>query len=130
MVERRPSGVLPKEVATKILVQLYKQLQSGNYQSMSNTKPETTDQEQPLHGLRILDISTLIAGPVASTRLADFGAEVLKVELPGVGDALRKLAPHKNGSPLWWKVTNRNKRRITLDLRQPEGQEILRKLIP
>ena len=72
----------------------------------------------PLAGLRVLDISTVVAGPFASTMLADLGAEVLKTEMPGEGDALRRLAPHKDGVPLWWKVTNRNKQGITLDLRK------------
>src|ERR1700755_2202849 len=84
----------------------------------------------PLAGLRILDISTVVAGPLASTLLADLGAEVLKVEMPGAGDALRRLAPHKDGVPLWWKVTNRNKKGITLDLRREDGKALLGKLIP
>lgn len=84
----------------------------------------------PLTGLRILDISTVIAGPWAATLLADLGAEVLKVEIPGNGDALRALAPHKDEIPLWWKVTNRNKRGITLDLRTDEGRDLLGKLLP
>src|SRR5690606_37061902 len=73
---------------------------------------------------------TVIAGPYASTLLADLGADVLKVELPGKGDGLRALAPHKHGVPLWWKVTNRNKRGITLDLRKPEARAVLEKLLP
>ena len=64
----------------------------------------------PLVGLRILDMSTVVAGPFAATLLADLGADVIKVELPGKGDPLRELAPHKNGVPLWWKVTNRNRK--------------------
>jgi crotonobetainyl-CoA:carnitine CoA-transferase CaiB-like acyl-CoA transferase len=83
----------------------------------------------PLAGLRVLDISTVIAGPFAATMLADLGAEVLKVEMPDTGDALRRLAPHKDGIPLWWKVTNRNKQGITLDLRKPEGKALLGKLV-
>jgi crotonobetainyl-CoA:carnitine CoA-transferase CaiB-like acyl-CoA transferase len=83
----------------------------------------------PLAGLRILDISTVVAGPFASTLLADLGAEVLKVEMPGAGDALRRLAPHKDGVPLWWKVTNRNKKGITLDLRKADGKALLGKLV-
>jgi crotonobetainyl-CoA:carnitine CoA-transferase CaiB-like acyl-CoA transferase len=83
----------------------------------------------PLAGLRILDISTVVAGPFASTLLADLGAEVLKVEMPGTGDALRRLAPHKDGVPLWWKVTNRNKKGITLDLRKEDGKALLGKLV-
>jgi crotonobetainyl-CoA:carnitine CoA-transferase CaiB-like acyl-CoA transferase len=83
----------------------------------------------PLAGLRILDISTVIAGPFAATMLADLGADVLKVEMPGGGDALRRLAPHKEGVPLWWKVTNRNKKGITLDLRKPEGKALLGRLV-
>jgi crotonobetainyl-CoA:carnitine CoA-transferase CaiB-like acyl-CoA transferase len=83
----------------------------------------------PLAGLRVLDISTVVAGPFASTMLADLGAEVLKAEMPGEGDALRRLAPHKDGVPLWWKVTNRNKRGITLDLRKPDGRALLGRLI-
>lgn len=84
----------------------------------------------PLAGLRVLDISNVIAGPFAAALLGDFGAEVLKVELPGGGDALRALPPHKDGKPLLWKAVNRNKRAITLDLRKPEGQALFRRLLP
>ena len=83
----------------------------------------------PLAGLRVLDISTVVAGPFAAALLADYGADVIKVELPGAGDALRALAPHKDGVPLWWKVTNRNKRGITLDLHSPAGRDLLAKLL-
>src|SRR5262249_60219266 len=93
-------------------------------------RTETSDAPAgPLAGLRILDISTVVAGPFASALLADLGADVLKVEKPGTGDTLRALAPHKNGVPLWWKVTNRNKRAITLDLRKAEGRALLVKLV-
>jgi crotonobetainyl-CoA:carnitine CoA-transferase CaiB-like acyl-CoA transferase len=83
----------------------------------------------PLAGLRVIDISTVVAAPFAAALLADYGADVLKVELPGRGDPLRALAPHKDGVPLWWKVTNRGKRGITLDLRKPEGRDILGRLV-
>src|SRR5882757_2407324 len=83
----------------------------------------------PLLGLRILDMSTVVAGPFAATLLADLGADVIKVELPGKGDPLRELAPHKNNVPLWWKVTNRNKKGITLDLRKPDGMALLARLL-
>jgi len=89
----------------------------------------------PLEGLKVLDISNVIAGPFAAALLGDFGAEVLKAELPVAkdgkgGDALRALAPHKDGKPLLWKAVNRNKRAITLDLRKPEGQALFRRLLP
>src|SRR4051794_33782505 len=84
----------------------------------------------PLQGLRILDFSTVIAGPWASTLLADLGAEVLKVELPDGSDALRDLPPHKGETPLWWKTINRNKRGITLDVRKPEGKALFLRLLP
>lgn len=83
----------------------------------------------PLQGLRILDISTVVAAPWAATLLADMGALVVKVELPGRGDPLRALAPHKDGVPLWWKVANRNKKGITLDLRKDEGQALFSRLL-
>ena len=88
-----------------------------------------------LEGLAVLDISNVIAGPFAATLLGDFGAEVLKVELPAAadgkgGDQLRALPPHKDGKPLLWKAVNRNKRAITLDLRKPEGRALLLRLLP
>jgi len=83
----------------------------------------------PLKNLRVLDIATIIAGPLAASLLADFGADVLKVELPGRGDAIRALPPHKDGVALWSKVVNRGKRGITLDLRTPEGVDILKRLV-
>lgn len=94
---------------------------------MTETKREA---QGPLKGVRILDLSTVIAGPWASTLLADLGAEVLKVEIPDRGDALRALPPHKGEVPLWWKVTNRNKQGVTLDLRTDEGKELLARLLP
>jgi crotonobetainyl-CoA:carnitine CoA-transferase CaiB-like acyl-CoA transferase len=96
---------------------------------MNNSSAASTAATGPLAGLRVLDISTVIAGPFAATMLADLGADVLKVEMPGAGDALRRLAPHKEGVPLWWKVTNRNKKGITLDLRKPEGKVLLGRLV-
>jgi crotonobetainyl-CoA:carnitine CoA-transferase CaiB-like acyl-CoA transferase len=83
----------------------------------------------PLQGLKIIDISTVVAGPFAAGLLGDYGAEVLKVEMPGAGDSLRALAPHKDGVPLWWKVTNRNKQGVTLDLRQADGRDLFGKLV-
>ena len=84
----------------------------------------------PLAGLRVLDIATIIAGPSAAALLGDYGATVVKAELPGVGDGARDFPPHKDGKPLWWKVTNRGKRLITLDLRKPEGAALLLRMLP
>ena len=84
----------------------------------------------PLEGLHVLDISNVIAGPFAAGMLGDFGADVVKVELPGTGDPLRALPPHKEGKPLIWKVTNRNKRAITLDLRKAAGGALFLRLLP
>jgi crotonobetainyl-CoA:carnitine CoA-transferase CaiB-like acyl-CoA transferase len=83
----------------------------------------------PLVGMRVIDAGTMIAGPLAATQLADFGADVIKVELPGVGDSMRHWAPMKEGLSLWWKVIGRNKRLITLTLSKPRGQELFRELV-
>lgn len=79
-------------------------------------------------GIRVLDIGHIVAGPIAASMLADFGAEVVKRERPGAGDSLRKLLP-KNGVGLHSKVASRNKKAITLDLKQPEGRDIFLKLV-
>jgi len=83
----------------------------------------------PLNGIRILDLGTRVAAPFAATLLADFGAEVIKVELPGSGDFMRGIGPFVDGYSLWWAVEGRNKKSITLDLRRPRGQELLKQLI-
>lgn len=82
-----------------------------------------------LSGLRILDLGTMVAGPVACTLFADFGAEVIKVEVPGRGDTVRDLGPFVDGKCLYWSVEARSKKSVTLDLRQPEGKELLLQLI-
>lgn len=84
----------------------------------------------PLQGLRVLDISTIIAAPFAATLLGDYGADVLKVEMPGAGDGARGFGPFKDGRSLWWKVINRGKDLVTLDLRQPEGVALFKRLLP
>lgn len=106
------------------------------------------EQKGPLVGVKVLDLSTIIAGGTATSMLADFGAEVVKVEQPRVGDALRRWGPFypscrgsdQDGGPeaaensgqedvsVWWKAHSRNKKSITLDLRRSEGQEMLRSL--
>jgi len=85
--------------------------------------------EGPLKGLRVLDIATIIAGPMAGTLMADFGADVVKLELPGVGDGLRGLPPFREGKSLWWKVTNRGKFFGTLDLRRPEAKALFLRMV-
>ncbi|MGQ9370898.1 CaiB/BaiF CoA transferase family protein [Azospirillum sp. ST 5-10] len=88
-----------------------------------------TEGEGPLRGLRVLDIATIIAGPMAGTLMADFGAEVVKLELPGLGDGLRGFPPFRDGKSLWWKVTNRGKYFGTLDLRAPDGRELFLRMV-
>ena len=86
--------------------------------------------DRPLAGVRVLDIATFLAAPFAGTVLADFGAEVIKVEQPGTGDPLRRFGtPTDAGDTLVWLSEARNKKSITLDLRKPEGAEILRRLV-
>jgi formyl-CoA transferase len=82
----------------------------------------------PLAGIRVLELGSLIAGPFCAKTLADFGAEVVKIEPPGEGDALRKWRRMRNGVSLWWHVQSRNKKSVTCDLRSAEGQEIVRRL--
>ena len=83
----------------------------------------------PLQGVRVIELGQLIAGPFCGKTLADFGAEVIKIEPPGKGDPLRKWRMLKNGNSVWWEVQSRNKQSVTLDLTQPEGQDILRELV-
>jgi formyl-CoA transferase len=81
-----------------------------------------------LAGLKVVELGQLIAGPFAAKTLADFGAEVIKIEPPGAGDPLRKWRLLLDGTSVWWQVSSRNKRSLALDLRTPEGQDIVRRL--
>ncbi|MEE1755015.1 CaiB/BaiF CoA transferase family protein [Streptomyces sp. SP18CS02] len=82
----------------------------------------------PLHGLRVLDLATLFAGPLAATMLGDFGADVIKIEHPRKPDPSRGHGPSKDGIGLWWKLLGRNKRTVTLDLSTPGGRDALLRL--
>ncbi|MBX4177084.1 MULTISPECIES: CaiB/BaiF CoA transferase family protein [Streptomyces rochei group] len=92
------------------------------------TAPAPARAPAPLTGLRVLDLATLFAGPLAATMLGDFGAEVIKVEHPERPDPSRGHGPSKDGVGLWWKVLGRNKRAITLDLSKPAGRTTLLRL--
>jgi crotonobetainyl-CoA:carnitine CoA-transferase CaiB-like acyl-CoA transferase len=85
--------------------------------------------EKPLKGLKVLELGQLIAGPFASRLLAEFGAEVIKVEDPAGGDPIRKWRVVENGTSLWWYVQSRNKKSITINLRCSGGQELIRQLV-
>lgn len=82
----------------------------------------------PVAGLKVLDLSTIVAGGTATSLMADFGAEVVKVERPGAGDPLRNWGPFVDGVSLWWKVHSRSKKSVTLDLRMPKGQRVLKEM--
>ena len=83
----------------------------------------------PLNGLRVIELGQLIAGPFGAKTLADFGAEVIKIETPGSGDPLRKWRLLKDGTSVWWQVQSRNKRSVALDLKQSQAQDIVRQLV-
>ena len=89
---------------------------------------KTSSPLSALSGSKVIELGQLIAGPFAAKTLADFGAEVVKIEPPGVGDPLRQWRLLKNGTSVWWQVQSRNKRSLALDLKQAEAQEIVRKL--
>jgi formyl-CoA transferase len=93
-------------------------------QEHSSQHPQTS----ALQGMKVLELGQLIAGPFAAKTLADFGAEVIKIEPPGSGDPLRKWRMLKDGTSVWWQVQSRNKRSLALDLRTPEGQALVNKL--
>ena len=84
---------------------------------------------EPLTKLKVVEMGQLIAGPFAAKTLADFGADVIKIEPPKEGDALRKWRLLKDGTSVWWQVQSRNKKSLSLDLRQAEAQDIVRTLV-
>ena len=93
-----------------------------------NAKSETP--KGPLADLRVLEMGVLLAGPFCGQLLADFGAEVIKIEQPGTGDPMREWGREKpHGKSLWWPVVARNKKSITLNLREQEGQDLVRDLV-
>ena len=83
----------------------------------------------PLADLKVVELGTLIAGPYCARLMAEFGAEVVKVETPGEGDPLRKWRKLHEGNSLWWYAQARNKRSIAVNLKAPEGQEVVRRLV-
>ncbi|CAB5035943.1 MAG: CoA transferase [Actinobacteria bacterium] len=83
----------------------------------------------PLSGIKVVEFAQVIAGPLAGTLMADLGADVVHVESPGAGDTARQMGPTKDGHYLWWKVIGRNKRSVTLDLRQQAGLDLAHQLV-
>ena len=96
-------------------------------QTMTAT-PSFLPSNGPLAGLKVLELGQLIAGPFAAKTLADFGADVVKIEPPGAGDPLRQWRLIKNGTSVWWQVQSRNKQSLALDLKQAAAQDIVRQL--
>jgi formyl-CoA transferase len=91
--------------------------------------PDAPLRPGPLAGLKVIELGQLIAGPFAAKTLADFGAEVIKIEPPGVGDPLRQWRLLHNGTSVWWQVQSRNKKSVALDLKDEASREIVRRLI-
>lgn len=96
---------------------------------MTAGSPASVTPGGALAGLKVVEFAHVVAGPLAGTLMADLGAHVVHVETPQGGDAGRKMGPHRDGTYLWWKVIGRNKRSVTLDLNEPEGQEVAQKLV-
>lgn len=93
---------------------------------MSDTQEASN---KPLSGVRVVELGTLIAGPFCSRILAEFGADVVKIEAPGEGDPLRKWRKMYGDTSLWWYVQSRNKRSVTVNLKHPDGVRIVRELV-
>jgi crotonobetainyl-CoA:carnitine CoA-transferase CaiB-like acyl-CoA transferase len=90
---------------------------------------ENNSAQQPLHGLRVIEVGQLLAGPFAGTMLGYFGAEVIKIEPPKTGDPIRRWRKLRNGQSLWWSSLGRNKKCVTIDLKSDRGRELMRKLV-
>jgi succinyl-CoA--D-citramalate CoA-transferase len=91
---------------------------------------ESTNGVRPLEGVRVVEMGSLLAGPFCGQLLGDLGAEVIKLEPPGKGDPMRVWGRHrKDGHTLWWPIIARNKKSVTLNLREEEGQNLARRLI-
>jgi crotonobetainyl-CoA:carnitine CoA-transferase CaiB-like acyl-CoA transferase len=84
----------------------------------------------PLEGIRVLELAQIVAGPFCGTLMAEFGAEVIKVEMPGRGDDIRRMGASEDDVGYWWALENRNKKTMTLDLHLPKGQDLVRQLVP
>ncbi len=98
-------------------------------ESAANTAGDTAAAHPgPLSGLKVLELGQLIAGPFAAKTLADFGADVIKVESPASGDPLRQWRLLKDGTSVWWQIQSRNKRSVVLDLKRPQAQAVVRAL--
>ena len=92
----------------------------------ASTASDLRRADGPLAGVRVLELGSLIAGPFAGRQLADFGAEVIKIESPNRPDPMREWGrAHVNGHPLWWSVQSRGKKCVTLDLKSPRGRGTL-----
>ncbi len=91
---------------------------------------EKNELARPLAGVRVLDMSTMIAAPLAASLLADYGAEVVKVERPGTGDFVRKFGAQKNNEGLYWKTLSRNKKSVAIDLHHKDAQALMKRWIP
>lgn len=102
---------------------------SSSRSRLADPVTDTQNRGGPLAGIRVIEVGTMIAGPVSATLLGDFGAEVIKIEPPGAGDPIRHSGPFVGEESLYWNVEGRSKRSVTLDLRQPEGQAVLRDLV-
>jgi formyl-CoA transferase len=99
-------------------------------QDMTDTTTDSPPRQGPLTDLRVVEMGQLLAGPFCGQLLADFGAEVIKIEQPGEGDPMRQWGREKpHGRSLWWPVVARNKKSVTLNLRTPEGQQAVRDLV-
>ncbi len=99
-------------------------------QTARQGQPNTLPRQGPLTDLRVIEMGQLLAGPFCGQLLADFGAEVIKCEQPGEGDPMRQWGREKpHGKSLWWPVVARNKKSLTLNLRTPEGQQVVRDLV-
>src|SRR5579859_1138813 len=96
---------------------------------MGSTLAEPSASPGALAGLRVLELGSMLAGPFVGSLLADFGAEVIKVEKPGKPDPIREWPPHKGEVPLWWKTMSRNKHAITLDISRADARPLALKLI-
>ncbi len=84
---------------------------------------------RPLDGIRVLELASIVAGPFCGGLMAEFGAEVIKTEIPGRGDDIRRMGPQEDGVGYWWAQENRGKKVFTLDLHHPKGQDIVKRLV-